>query len=555
MNKFYHTLLMVSLLQTIAFAQVDQIVNEQLRANFAPNGATTATSSTSFIEVQEGDEWISLLFESGLLIAGVTPDGETKLYGTQGEDIEIGIEGIEAEVQAPWRVTREQVSAHLADFEDNGVVDNPIPEIFAWPGLGNRFSEEYNGHPLSNSFANLAPFWDQDGDGIYDPDQGDYPILAIRGCVDNSSVPSEMMFYPILIRDGEEVFFKVFLTAFRYDCFAEGTAVNNTIFLHYQVINSSELTFEDTYLGYFADGDLGCFADDYLGVFPDQKAVYFYNAQEEDASCDLFEDQRFTGVPAAVGLDLLRGPLNPAQSYDEIPLTHVMPILNGSLSPGAPPAITEPVTVAEYYNYLSGRWRDGQELLNEGDGYESGEPTDLAFTGDPLTNTGWTELDEGNEISDRKAIFSTGPFTLERGAINEFTLGITFSKDPELNHLEQVGNLRNRLDDVQQFFDNCFEQGDAGTCAPLITSSEDLSVPTKNQLHLYPNPTRDQVSISLPEAQEGTLRVFSANGQVLLQKRTFSELITLDVQTWPRGLYLLRWQGEKEVLVNKLLVD
>ncbi|MEL6655450.1 MAG: hypothetical protein AAFR36_03355, partial [Bacteroidota bacterium] len=122
MNKFYYTLLMVSLLQTIAFAQVDQIVNEQLRANFAPNGATTATSSTSFIEVQEGDEWISLLFESGLLIAGVTPDGETKLYGTQGEDIEIGIEGVEAEVQAPWRVTREQVSAHLADFEDNGVV-------------------------------------------------------------------------------------------------------------------------------------------------------------------------------------------------------------------------------------------------------------------------------------------------------------------------------------------------------------------------------------------------------------------------------------------------
>ena len=109
------------------------------------------------------------------------------------------------------------------------------------------------------------------------------------------------------------------------------------------------------------------------------------------------------------------------------------------------------------------------------------------------------------------------------------------------------------MDTVQAFFDVCFSSG--STCTPLVTSSEGLPAPTKNQLLLYPNPTRDQVSISLPEAQEGTLRVFSANGQVLLQKRTFSELITLDVQTWPRGLYLLRWEGEKEVLVNKLLVD
>ncbi|MEL7250803.1 MAG: T9SS type A sorting domain-containing protein [Bacteroidota bacterium] len=555
MNKFFYTLLMASLIQVTGFAQVEQIVNEQIRANFAPNGATTSTSpGNSFIEVQEGEQWLSLLRESGLLIAGVAPDGETKFYNTRGADIEVGFEGVEAEVQAPWRITREQVLAHRADFEDNGVVDNPIPEIFAWPGRGNRFSEEYNGHPLSNSFANLAPFWDQDANGIYDPDEGDYPILGVRGCLGNPSVPSEMMFYPILIRDGAEVFSKVFLTAFRYDCFAEGTAVNNTLFLHYQVVNSSELTFEDTYIGYFADGNSGCFADDYLGVFPDQQAVYFYNSDETDGGglCPLVESSIFTGVPAAVGLDLLRSPLDPAASFDEIPLTYVMPVLSGG---GIPPATAEPVTVAEYYNYLSGRWLDGQQLLDEGNGYESGEPTALAFTGDPATNTGWTEIGEGNAIGDRKAVFSTGPFTLQRGAINEFTLGVTFSLDPDLGYLEQIGNLRNRLDAVQQFFDNCFEQGEAGTCAPLITSSEDLSVPAKNQLLLYPNPTRDQVSISLPEAQEGTLRAFSANGQVLLQKRTFSELITLDVQTWPRGLYLLRWQGEKEVLVNKLLVD
>ena len=172
-----------------------------------------------------------------------------------------------------------------------------------------------------------------------------------------------------------------------------------------------------------------------------------------------------------------------------------------------------------------------------------------------MTNTGWTELGEGNLTSDRKAIFSTGPFTLEPGAINEFTIGITYSKDPEFNYVEQVGLLRNRLDTIQQFFDNCFDQGEAVSCPSIVTSNEDLEVPTKNQLQVYPNPTHGQVSIDLPKQQNGTLRVFTANGQELLQKRTFSERLTLDVQNWPRGVYFLRWESKQEVLMNKLLVD
>ena len=497
------------------------------------------------------------MFESGLLIAGVTQEGETKLFSTQGADIEAGISGVEADIAPPWRISREQIEAHRADFADNGVIDDPIPAVFSWPGRANRFSEEYNGFSLIGAgTTGIAPFWDEDLDGIYDPDRGDFPILGVRGCQDLPVAPAEMLFYPILLREGDEVAFQVFLTAFRYNCSSAGSAVNNALYLHYKLVNLTGDTFEDSYLGYWADGDIGCFTDDYLGVFPDRDALYFYNAQETDVSCPSDDDLRFIDVPAVVGIDLLRGPLDAGPPYNAVPLSYVMPIQNAALNPGGPPATTEPATIVEYYNYLSGRWRDGQPLLDQGFGYEEGEPANLAFTGDPLANIGWTEVGEENTSGDRKAIFSAGPFRHLPGAVNEFILGITYSQNLDLGHLEQIDYLRNRIDTIQRFFDGCFELDDEGDmCAQLITNNQEVISDKNHRLFLYPNPTNERVSVSLPSQQEGVLRVFAADGQELLQKRTFSEFITLDVQNWPRGLYLLRWEGEQEVFVNKLLVD
>ena len=72
---------------------------------------------------------------------------------------------------------------------------------------------------------------------------------------------------------------------------------------------------------------------------------------------------------------------------------------------------------------------------------------------------------------------------------------------------------------------------------------------------IYPNPTRNQVNIEIPVGGLGTLVVYAATGQKLLQKRTLSDQVTLDLTAWPRGLYVLRWENDNEVFVSKLLVD
>ena len=78
---------------------------------------------------------------------------------------------------------------------------------------------------------------------------------------------------------------------------------------------------------------------------------------------------------------------------------------------------------------------------------------------------------------------------------------------------------------------------------------------TNDQLGIYPNPTQTEVTIIFPTLEQGKLSVYTAAGRLLLQKRTNSDITTLDCSQWPAGLYLLRWEGEHQVLAQKLLVD
>ena len=153
---------------------------------------------------------------------------------------------------------------------------------------------------------------------------------------------------------------------------------------------------------------------------------------------------------------------------------------------------------------------------------------------------------------------SSGPFTYQSGAVNEYLLSFTYHYEPDAGHLEQMNGLRDRIDVLQNLYDNCFDteslSGIDG-CTLLVTDLDTPLEPTNNQLQLYPNPTRDAVMIRVPATALGQLSVYTADGRLLLQKRTNSDMTTLDCSQWPSGLYLLRWEGEQQVLTQKLLVD
>ena len=74
-------------------------------------------------------------------------------------------------------VTRTEINDHLADFTDDGVIDGPVPNsILGWPGAGNPNFFDVNGFDIFQTTSGMAPFFDHNENGIYEPMEGDYPL-------------------------------------------------------------------------------------------------------------------------------------------------------------------------------------------------------------------------------------------------------------------------------------------------------------------------------------------------------------------------------------------
>ena len=64
---------------------------------------------------------------------------------------------------------------------------------------------------------------------------------------------------------------------------------------------------------------------------------------------------------------------------------------------------------------------------------------------------------------------------------------------------------------------------------------------------IYPNPTNGYLRVEilqLPEDQTATLRIYSASGNLILQKTGVRESENLDISAQPPGIYLLKIASE-----------
>ena len=341
-----------------------------------------------------------------------------------------------------------------------------IPEdILGWPARGNRFFEGIHQFRLPTTVQGLAGFWDQDFDGIYEPDEGDYPIIEIRGCLDEEpqTSPDEMIFW--VYNDAGNahresgsatvIQMEVQVQAFSYQT---NDDINSMSFQRYKLINRAIERIDSTYFAMWVDADLGCYTDDYVGCDVSRSLAYVYNADQVDGTngdvCDQGINTYGDEVPI-LGVDYFRGPIN--EFGEEIGMSSFTYFNNGSVAPTPAPGTQDPGTPQEYYNYLSGRWRDGNPFTFGGDGYQQGgPPIPYAFVDAPNQTGGWSMCEEGLPVGDRRTIQASGPFTLQPGAVNELIIGVVWVPDqnypcPSLSRLQKADDI------AQDLFDACFE--------------------------------------------------------------------------------------------------
>lgn len=470
-----------------------------------------------------------------------------------------------------WKISKAEIEFHRQNYNQTGYV--PVEAISSWPG---------NGNTENGQAAQLAPYYDLNNDGLYNCLDGDYPL--IRG---------DQTIYYIFNDDTPRINalplkLEVHGMVYGFDA-PQDTALNNTVFVHYDLINRSGETYTNCFAGLFTDLEIGNAQDDYLRCDVNRGSFYAYNGDEDDEFAPQFEQPEIATYgdnPPAQSVTVLAGPFMDSDGIDN-PAGGCNESVNG-LNFGNQVADDERSGLARFmyyqtfynpmpepqlfpvnaYNYLQGMWLDSTLIMYGGNSHPSlnsvGPACRYMFPGDsdPLNygtncefpNAGynqgdkfWTEEEAGNEPGDRRGLGTLGPFTLTPGQVQEIDLayvvghgtnGVNLSVNQLLRNID---SLRNKL-----------------ASGNLLIPNELLGFAPKttNQpLLIYPNPANEVISITgLNSQSKAEYSIYNLFGTCLAKGILQSgNQPKININMLPAGMYLVKVSNGKEVSVGKFV--
>lgn len=480
-----------------------------------------------------------------------------------------------------WKVSKNDIIDHILNYTSVGYV---MPASIAdWPG---------NGDALYGEPAVVAPYVDVNLNGTYDPLNGDYPEILGRQAI-------YQVFNDDKVHDatgGPKMKVEIHCMVYEFESCGD-SALNNTVFVNYRVINRGLKTFHNTGFGFFTDIDLGYYSDDYMSSDVSRGMFYAFNGDPIDATTAwttgygvnlpmqgvtflgggymdtdgsdnpfvldypsmlstggiVYEGQ---GVHYADGtIDNERGGMNKYISYTGL---------------GAPTlGMSDPDNDAQYYNYLNGKWRDGSQLMFGGNGYPghpgvSTTPTDFAYfydtdpnyvsTLNTIVTPDWREDIAGNTPGDRRGMGASGYFTMNPGETNEFDVALTFARDLTIDSLPlgSLPLLETMVDTLRNYF-----EADSTPCGKFkyhtaigIDEIEDQII-----FSVYPNPAHDYITIMLEDQGNTTsYELYDILGNVIIEKKRMNNVATIDISNIANGIYFIDISNEKQHTAKKIIV-
>ena len=333
-------------------SEVTQISYNNVRA-VIENGGNMWTrrggSSRSGYEVPKTDDFTGAcaIYAGGLWMGGVGPDNNLKLaavlFRANGNDFwpgpltNTGDASVSPEVCEQydrfWVTERAQAETHIQWIQcqndpDNCDLDEVFPEGYSVPASFSSWPAE--GDVDEGQDLYLAPFFDYDGNGSYDPFTGDYPDYgfdeSVEECKNRQREDPVNLFgdYNIfwIFNDkgdvhtesfgGQPIGLEVRAQAF---AFSSNNEINNMTFYNYTVINQGTQTLLNTYFGHFVDPDVGCSNDDFVGCDVQRGLGFAYNWDDlDDANCQ--GAVGYGAQPPAIGVDFFEGPYQDADGLD-----------------------------------------------------------------------------------------------------------------------------------------------------------------------------------------------------------------------------------------------
>ena len=568
--------------QPYAFDTLD--INN-VRAVFNSVGINFSNDYNSFLEVPKGSNnktigcntlWVSGQDNSGqITLSGgiVSSNGKDYYPGPLSADGAAYTDStIMAQWNKVWKVTRQQIQYHITHY---GLISYVAPDGIAnWPAHGDSSLHQA---------TNLAPFVDVNGDGKYNPAAGDYPF--IRG--------DEAIYFIFNDKGGSHGAtggipkgIEVHAMAYAFDCSSD-SALNNTIFLHYKVINRSTYVSTHVMMGIYSD----------IGI-----SGGLYDFTRSDIMRNSFYSYPATNVNPVLGnyfpaqaTTILGGPLmdpdgldNPA--FDTLfSAVNCNEAVNGlnfgdcivdnerygmtgfiSFNNGGNPLVSEPESCADYLRYLNTTWRDGTKLQYGGYGYEHlspygpdckfmypalSDPCDWGTFGNPPNGPrNWTEETAFNPPGDREGLAIMGPLTLDASDFREIDLAFIYAMDysqpGELHAWQPVMNQR--IDSIRSYF-----KKDALPCGGSISGlSQATNSKQEAKMLVFPNPASNILYVSIPDKVNAvyTCQIFDLQGKLCQEAKIgINPSVEINVSGLPAGMYQLILRNESNNFSAKFI--
>ena len=438
--------------------------------------------------------------------------------------------------QRIWSVYQTEIDDHIQNWNDPNYT---VPSsILDWPGNGN-----------SNTAQNLAPYADLDNDNVYEPNDGEYPIIkgdqALFFILNDYRDPVTVVDTSSVFSDADTLVFQsanLEVHAMLYAYANQSAIISNTVFANIKIINrsnSSQGDLGDFRVSVWTDFDIGNPFDDYIGTDTLRSLVYGYNGDSFDES-----NPGITGYGnqlAAQGMKILNS---------ELYSTHYYNNSNGNNG--------NPSHFVHIANYQRSKWKNGRVVYYGGDGYNSmcvngNQPTNYMYTGNPdLSNTSsqWTEFNpcpngvgqSANQPGDRRMLGTVDlPSQLLHGdtLVMDYAYVFALADNNATPVKKAVSELFLAADTVQNFYDSMVIAGISENYKQIST------------FNLYPNPSNHFVNIEI-EAKEFDLAIYDLNGRLIKELQNKEQF---SVEELKNGIYFVQIIAEGSVMSRKLIVQ
>ncbi|CAN5627246.1 hypothetical protein BH11BAC2_BH11BAC2_05290 [soil metagenome] len=466
-------------------------------------------------EVPKGTGNMSI-YTGSLWIGGLDPQGNLHMAAqTYNQNGEVGyypgpldtVNGTSADPvvwNSIWKVNKADIDYHIAHWNDLMYI---MPaSISTWPG---------NAPAGSNFNPVLAPFFDSNANGIYEPALGEFPSIlgdqAIYFICNDNYAPSPFNIPSLGI--------EIHGMAYAFDR-PNDPALNNSIFFNYQIANYSGIDYHDVYVSLFTDFDLGNFADDYVGTDVGRNMVYVYNSVPQV-------------YDPAQGVKFLSPTLSNSIYYQNI---NNVPYGNPSGS--------------GFYSYCKGEWLDGLPLTFGGDGRGAGiggtnTPSSYMFSGTTDTafpGQDWSMPGAGLSPSDVRMNGSIGPLNLVAGG--HFDMDVAYITGFAAGPRGAVKVLQNYADDIGARYLN-------GT----LTSLTQAPANSPTTIHLSPTLVDNELNITFDQELSGSyqLEILSVDGKLVMNKTQMKGNAKLDLASLTSGVYFVKITSSEGVLTQRIM--